>query len=190
MVLLDLMLGGGRSKCDWSCGLIDHIRLFIILNICRSVLQVFFSYQCNKISCRFERTSSDESNPIFPSWPGGYGHMLISSVIEVHIYAIHSYPGVSLFVSVIECCRCSRSLTLPFWTTAGLTSWTLLPKYGQSDNDVQCAEFTFLTMFVQISLVHFVAIDAVMKDMFISFIELHVYVSTLSFKQGFAKRVF
>jgi len=61
---------------------------------------VFFSYQCNKISCRFERTSSDESNPIFPSWPGGFGHMLISCVIDVHIYAIHNYPGNSLSVSV------------------------------------------------------------------------------------------
>lgn len=43
MVLLDLIfLGGWRSqfKCDWSCGLISHIRLILILDICRSVLQV------------------------------------------------------------------------------------------------------------------------------------------------------
>lgn len=114
MVLLDLMLGVVAVNVT---GHADSLIIsdFLLSSIYADLFyRCFFSYQCNKISCRFERTSSDESNPIFPSWPGGHGHMLISSVIDVHIYAIHNYPGVSLFVSVVECCRCPHSFTLPF----------------------------------------------------------------------------
>lgn len=116
MVLLDLMLGvvavNVTGRADSSI-----ISDFLLSSIYADLFyRCFFSYQCNKISCRFERTSSDESNPIFPSWPGGHGHMLISSVIDVHIYAIHNYPGVSLFVSVVECCRCPP---LPFFELHG-----------------------------------------------------------------------
>lgn len=89
MVLSDLMSGVVAVNVTGHADSLIISDFIIILNICRSVLQVFFSYQCNKLSCRFERTSSDESNPIFPSWPGGFGHMLnISSVIDVHIYTI------------------------------------------------------------------------------------------------------
>lgn len=107
MVLSDLMSGAVAVNVTGHADSSIISDFIIILNICRSVLQVFFSYQCNKLSCRFERTSSDESNPIFPSWPGGFGHMLnISSVIDVHIYAIYNYPGVSLLVDVCVQVHC------------------------------------------------------------------------------------
>lgn len=81
MVLSDLMSGVVAVNVTGHADSLVISDFIIILNICRSVLQVFFSYQCNKVSCRFERTSRDKSNPIFPHGLGDLGICLTSHLL-------------------------------------------------------------------------------------------------------------